>query len=267
MDTNDPVAAAAPVLRADNLRKRYGGREVVQGVSLSVNAGEVVGLLGPNGAGKSTCFRMLTGLVRADEGHVWLGAQSLDGLPFHRRAAAGIGYLPQEPSVFGALTVLDNVLSALEAVGIARSERRQRAHALLDEYGLGALATHRARTLSGGERRRLEIARVLARRPGVILLDEPFTGVDPLAIDELQALLTRLAKDGIGVLFTDHNVHDSLRLASRVLILSAGLVVAEGPPAAILAHDAARRLYLGERFSAATPNATSPQAPLAPRQG
>jgi len=236
------------VLRAEKLAKSYKRRRVVDGVSFHVRPGEVVGLLGPNGAGKTTSFNMVVGLVAPDAGRVFLGAEDLTGLPMHRRARRGVGYLPQEPSIFRKLTVRQNFTAVLEALGVARDERERRADALLEEFGLQRVARSLGETLSGGERRRAEVARSLLSSPRYILFDEPFAGIDPIAVAELQRLIGALREKGIGVLLTDHNVREALGICDRAYILSAGGILEEGTPAAIAASERARAVYLGERF-------------------
>jgi len=238
------------LLEARALTKSYGHRTVVKHVDLQVREGEVVGLLGPNGAGKTTTFYMVVGLTRPDSGHVFLGERDITALPMYQRARAGIGigYLPQEASVFRKLSVEDNVLAILETLGLPPAEQRQRARALLEELGIGSLARQRADTLSGGERRRLEIARALTTTPSFILLDEPFAGIDPIAVLEIQAIIAHLKARGIGVLITDHNVRETLKITDRAYILTGGEVFRSGTPV-LLAHDEeVRRVYLGEGF-------------------
>ena len=237
-------------LSAHNLAKAYAGRPVVKDVSLSVSAGEIVGLLGPNGAGKTTCFYMIVGLVDADAGDIRLDEQSLMTLPMHRRARAGIGYLPQEASVFGQLSVRDNLLAILETRSeLSRAERHDTAEALLEEFNVGHLAESLGQALSGGERRRVEIARALATEPTVILLDEPFAGVDPISISDIKNIITHLKDRGIGVLITDHNVRETLDICERAYIVGEGHVIASGTPDEVLANDRVRETYLGEHFS------------------
>lgn len=237
-------------LSAHNLAKAYAGRPVVKDVSLSVSAGEIVGLLGPNGAGKTTCFYMIVGLVDADAGDIRLDEQSLMTLPMHRRARAGIGYLPQEASVFRQLSVRDNLLAILETRSeLSRAERHDTAEALLEEFNVGHLAESLGQALSGGERRRLEIARALATEPTVILLDEPFAGVDPISISDIKNIITHLKDRGIGVLITDHNVRETLDICERAYIVGEGHVIASGSPDEVLANDRVRETYLGEHFS------------------
>ena len=237
-------------LSAHNLAKAYAGRPVVKDVSLSVSAGEIVGLLGPNGAGKTTCFYMIVGLVDADAGDNRLDKQSLMTLPMHRRARAGIGYLPQEASVFRQLSVRDNLLAILETRSeLSRAERHDTAEALLEEFNVGHLAESLGQALSGGERRRVEIARALATEPTVILLDEPFAGVDPISISDIKNIITHLKDRGIGVLITDHNVRETLDICERAYIVGEGHVIASGTPDEVLANDRVRETYLGEHFS------------------
>ncbi|HEX9399497.1 MAG TPA: LPS export ABC transporter ATP-binding protein [Anaeromyxobacter sp.] len=236
------------VLRAEGLVKSYRGRRVVDGVSLHVGPGEVVGLLGPNGAGKTTSFNMVVGLVAPEAGKVLLGETDLTRLPMHRRARLGVGYLPQEASIFRRLTVRQNFTGVLEALGVARRERDERADALLAEFRLEKVAESLGEQLSGGERRRAEVARSLLSSPRYILFDEPFAGVDPIAVGELQRLIGSLRDRGIGVLITDHAVREALGICSRAYILSAGAILEAGTPAEIAASAKARAVYLGEKF-------------------
>lgn len=236
-------------LIAKEIVKCYRKRVVVDAVSLTVASGEVVGLLGPNGAGKTTSFYMMVGLIHCDEGRVLLDDRDLTHLPMHARARLGVGYLPQEPSVFRRLTVLDNVLAILETRrDLSRSERRARAEDLLHELHVGHLADSVGINLSGGERRRVEIARALAADPAFVLLDEPFAGVDPLSVLDIQRIIEHLRERRIGVLITDHNVREMLGICDRAYILNEGRVIAEGDPAAILANRQVRQVYLGESF-------------------
>jgi lipopolysaccharide export system ATP-binding protein len=239
---------SGPALRARGLEKSYRRRKVVQGVSFEVAPGEVVGLLGPNGAGKTTSFNMVVGLVKPEAGQVLLGDVELTRLPMHRRARLGVGYLPQEASIFRKLTVRQNFTGVLEALGVAKREREARAEALLAEYRLEKVADSLGETLSGGERRRAEVARSLLSNPRHILFDEPFAGVDPIAVGELQRLIGGLRDRGIGVLITDHNVREALGICSRAYILSSGTILEEGTPAEIAASPKARAAYLGEKF-------------------
>ena len=236
------------VLRAENLRKRFGSRTVVQGVSLEVTSGEVVGLLGPNGAGKTTCFYMIVGLVPADAGRIHLDERELTQLPIHRRARLGISYLPQENSVFRKLSVEENVQAVLELQGMPAPEIQPRLAELLGELNISHLRKHTALSLSGGERRRLEIARALGTRPAFILLDEPFAGVDPIAVLDIQRIIGYLKERGIGVLITDHNVRETLGICDRAYIINEGTVLAYGRPGEIIGNDNVRRVYLGEHF-------------------
>jgi lipopolysaccharide export system ATP-binding protein len=237
-------------LEAKGLVKRYAGRRVVDGVSFCVRPGEVVGLLGPNGAGKTTSFSMVVGLVRPTSGYVLLGGRDLAGLPMHERARAGLGYLPQEPSIFRKLTVRDNLLAVLELNrALSRAQREAQADATIAEFGLDKVAHSLGETLSGGERRRAEIARSLLPRPRFMLFDEPFAGVDPINVAELQKEIARLRDRGLGVLITDHNVRDTLRICDRAYIIAAGQILEEGSPSAIAASPRARSVYLGESFT------------------
>ena len=236
------------VLRAENLRKRFKSRTVVNGVSLEVASGEVVGLLGPNGAGKTTCFYMIVGLVPADAGRIGLDGRNLTHFPIHRRARLGISYLPQENSVFRKLSVEDNVRAVLELQDIAPQDIEPRLAELLSDLNILHLRKHMALSLSGGERRRLEIARALGTRPAFILLDEPFAGVDPIAVLDIQRIIRFLKERGIGVLITDHNVRETLGICDRAYIINEGALLAFGRPDEIVYNDSVRRVYLGENF-------------------
>ena len=237
------------MLVAEGLRKRYGGREVVHDFGLTLDAGEVVGLLGPNGAGKTTCFYMVVGLIDADGGRITLDGQDITGLPMHTRARLGIGYLPQEPSVFRKLSVADNLRLVLELrPELDRAGRERELESLMDELQVAHVADQSGASLSGGERRRVEIARALAARPRLMLLDEPFAGVDPISVGEIQRIVRHLKNRGIGVLITDHNVRETLGICDRAYILNAGTVLAQGAPEAVLANPDVRRVYLGEAF-------------------
>jgi lipopolysaccharide export system ATP-binding protein len=236
------------LLRAQQLRKRFKSRTVVQEVSLDVASGEVVGLLGPNGAGKTTCFYMIVGLVPADAGEIHLDGRQLTHLPIHRRARLGISYLPQENSVFRRLSVEENVQAVLELQGLPADEIAPRLSELLAELNIAHLRKHTALSLSGGERRRLEIARALGTRPAFILLDEPFAGVDPIAVLDIQRIIGFLKERGIGVLITDHNVRETLGICDRAYIINEGAVLASGRPDEIVDNDSVRRVYLGENF-------------------
>ncbi|MER3496857.1 MAG: LPS export ABC transporter ATP-binding protein [Armatimonadota bacterium] len=235
-------------IRTENLRKAYRGRNVVDGVSFSVEPGEIVGLLGPNGAGKTTSFYMTVGLVRPSGGRVFLGEQEITRWPMHKRAKAGIGYLPQEPSVFRKLSVEDNLRLVLELAGRGRKQQREKIAELAEELQIGRILHQNASVLSGGERRRVEIARAMAVEPRFILLDEPFTGIDPVTIEEIQTILLRLRDRGIGILITDHNVGATLKLTTRNSILIDGKIRAEGTRQEILDNPDVRRRYLGAGF-------------------
>jgi lipopolysaccharide export system ATP-binding protein len=257
-DTISGVTLPAPNLKvvpgdsglvAIGLGKRFKKRPVVRGVSLSVKRGEAVGLLGPNGAGKTTSFYMITGLIRPDEGRVFMDGQDITTLPMYRRARMGLGYLPQEASIFRGLSLEDNIRAALEVVEPNRARREQMLDSLLAEFGIAHLRRAPALALSGGERRRCEIARALATHPAYILLDEPLAGIDPIAVGEIRDLVKHLKNRGIGVLITDHNVRETLEIIDRAYILHEGQVLMEGTPQDIVAHEGVRRVYLGERFS------------------
>ena len=235
-------------LSAKGLTKRYGDTTVVRGIDLAVSPGEVVGLLGPNGAGKTTSFNMLAGGVRPTEGHVYLGDTEITDLPMYRRARLGITYLPQEPSVFRRLSVADNVNAILETVERDRSVRRERLRELLAELGLTEKANRRGDSLSGGERRRVEITRALVLDPKFMLLDEPFSGIDPIAVGDIQKVIDQLKTRGIGVIITDHNVRETLRICDRAYIIKDGVIVKQGPPESIAIDPQVRRIYLGEHF-------------------
>ena len=240
---------ASPLLKVEGLAKSYKGRRVVDGVSIHVDAGEIVGLLGPNGAGKTTSFNMAVGLVRPDEGKVTFGERDITGLAMHQRARLGIGYLTQEPSVFRKLTVEQNILAILETCEGDRTERAVRLNYLLDELDLAPLAKSRAYQLSGGEKRRLEITRALVTSPRMLLLDEPFAGIDPIAVYEVQKILRRLRDRGLGILITDHSAREMLKLIDRGYIIVKGQVLIEGS-AEFLANDPkAREIYLGPEFN------------------
>jgi len=235
-------------LVAGGLKKRYGSREVVKHVSFDVANGEVVGLLGPNGAGKTTCFYMVVGLVGADAGRITLGGEDVTAQPIHRRARLGLSYLPQEASVFRKLTVEENIRAVLELQDMTRQRMDERLAELLGELNIASLAANPALSLSGGERRRVEIARALATEPKFILLDEPFAGVDPIAVLDIQKIIRFLKERGIGVLITDHNVRETLGICDRAYIISEGNVLKSGTPEAIVADESVRRVYLGENF-------------------
>ncbi|MGB1244293.1 MAG: LPS export ABC transporter ATP-binding protein [Porticoccaceae bacterium] len=238
------------VLEARNLAKSYGKRSVVKDVSLSVKQGEIVGLLGPNGAGKTTCFYMIIGLVSQDGGVVTVDEQDITALPMHGRARRGLGYLPQEPSIFRKLSVEDNILAILETRSeLSRQQRRQRLEDLLHEFHISHLAKNTGMSLSGGERRRVEIARALAADPQFILLDEPFAGVDPISVNDIKNIIRHLRDSGIGVLITDHNVRETLDICEHAYIIGEGHVIAEGTTEHILNDAKVRKTYLGEHFT------------------
>ena len=235
-------------LHASDLVKIYHKRRVVDGVNLEVKQGEIVGLLGPNGAGKTTTFYMIVGMIRPNDGRVFIDDQEITDLPMYQRARKGIGYLSQEPSVFRKLSVRDNIMAILETLDLSRDERDKRLAALLDELDLTPLARNKAYTLSGGERRRVELTRALVTDPKFILLDEPFVGIDPIAVEEIQRIVARLREKGLGVLITDHNVRETLQITDHAYVICDGKILKSGT-AEFLANDAeARKIYLGERF-------------------
>ena len=236
-------------LIAQGLEKWFKHRKVVDNISVDIQRGEVVGLLGPNGAGKTTSFYMIVGLLAADGGRIFLEGQEITALPMYQRCRLGVGYLPQESSVFQKLTVEENLLAILETLDLSRSERRDRARELLAELDLTPLAPYPAYTLSGGERRRLEITRALVTGPQYLLLDEPFTGIDPIAIADIQQIIGRLREKGIGILITDHNVRETLAITDRAYIVYGGKILISGTAAEIANNPTAREIYLGERFS------------------
>jgi lipopolysaccharide export system ATP-binding protein len=237
-----------PLLQASHLRKSYAGRTVVNDVSFGVERSEIVGLLGRNGAGKTTSFRMTIGMIDADDGRVSFDGADVSGLPMYLRARRGMGYLSQEPSIFTRMTVEQNLLAILETLKLRRSARKSRATELLKQFGLTHKARHAARTCSGGERRKLEIARSLITNPRIILLDEPFSGVDPIAVEDLQAEIRRLSSLGIACLITDHNVQQTLRVCDRAYIIDEGKVFAQGSPRELINNEMVRRVYLGSLF-------------------
>jgi lipopolysaccharide export system ATP-binding protein len=236
-------------LIAQDLVKRFRSRVVVDHVSVDIHPGEIVGLLGPNGAGKTTSFYMIVGLLRPEGGRIFLEGTEVSGLPMYRRCRMGMGYLPQESSVFRKLTVEENLLAILETLDLSHDERMTRLQELLAELELTPLARHKAYTLSGGERRRLEITRALVTSPRYLLLDEPFTGIDPIAIGDIQDIVVRLKERGIGVLITDHNVRETLAITDRAYILYQGKILASGSAAELAQNSTAREIYLGEKFS------------------
>ena len=237
------------MLSAQGLQKSFRSRQVVQDFGFEIRQGEVVGLLGPNGAGKTTCFYMVVGLIEPDGGRITLDGEDITGLPMHQRAREGIGYLPQEASVFRRLSVADNIMAVLELrTDLAADARQRELDALLDELKIMHIATQKGISLSGGERRRVEIARALAANPRFMLLDEPFAGVDPISVGEIQRIVRHLRDRGIGVLITDHNVREALGICEHAYILNEGKVLARGTPAEILAHEQVREVYLGHEF-------------------
>jgi lipopolysaccharide export system ATP-binding protein len=244
----EPGTAGTEVLAAEGLVRDYGKVRVVDGVSLSVSPGQVVGLLGPNGAGKTTTFYMIVGLLKPTAGTIRLGSSDITKLPMYRRARRGIGYLPQEASVFRKLTVRENVAAILETMRMTANERRSRLEELLDELDLARLADRRAYQLSGGERRRLEITRALATRPRYLLLDEPFVGIDPIAVADIQEIIARLKSKGLGILITDHNVRETLSSTDHAFIMFQGKIMLSGTARELTDDPTARRLYLGEKF-------------------
>jgi len=236
-------------LRAAGLAKSYRGRRVVDGITFEINSGEVLGMLGPNGAGKTTTFYVLVGLVAAEQGEIYIDNDRIDHLPMWERARRGITYLPQEPSIFRGMTVEENLMAIAEISNLAADERGKVVERLLDDFGIKRLRDQAATTLSGGERRRTEIARSLVINPSFILLDEPFTGIDPLAIAEIKELVRDLKNRGIGVVITDHNVRETLKICDRALIINQGKSLIEGRPEQIVSSELARKFYLGEEFS------------------
>ncbi len=237
------------LLETTNLVKAYGGRRVVDGVSINVNPGEVVGLLGPNGAGKTTSFYMVTGLIKPDAGNIYFQDEDISRLPMYKRARKGIGYLAQEPSIFRKLTVEENIMAILETLAISSKERKKRLKSLLDDLELTRLAKQKAMTLSGGERRRLEITRALVTEPDFLMLDEPFSGVDPIAVYDVQQIILRLKERGLGILITDHNVRETLSIVDRAYIMSLGKIMCAGTSDFLVNDEKAREIYLGPDFT------------------
>ncbi|MBL7811080.1 MAG: LPS export ABC transporter ATP-binding protein [Bacteroidetes bacterium] len=235
-------------LRSENLLKQYGSKKVVNDVSVNVNQGEIVGLLGPNGAGKTTTFYMFVGLVRPDKGEILLDQTNITRLPMYKRAQMGIGYLPQEASVFRELSVEDNVKAILQMSGLNKVEQEEKLELLLDEFGLNRVRTNRGKVLSGGERRRTEIARALATDPKFILLDEPFAGVDPIAVEDIQSIVLKLREKNIGILITDHNVQETLSITDRAYLLFEGKLLKQGTAEELAADEMVRKVYLGRNF-------------------
>ncbi len=236
-------------LHARNLVKRYGAKEAVRDIRLAVAPGEIVGLLGPNGAGKTTTFNMVVGRIRPSEGQVYLGDEEITNLPMYQRARRGITYLPQEPSIFRKLSVEDNILAILETLPMSRRQRRERLDQLLAELDLQAKAKQKGATLSGGERRRVEITRALVLDPRFMLLDEPFSGIDPIAVIEIQKIIAQLRERGIGIVITDHNVRETLTICDRAYIIKDGRIIREGSPSEITEDPTVREIYLGQNFS------------------
>ena len=249
VNQRQPISPAPLVLRAEGLTKRYKKREVVKEVHLHVQEGEIVGLLGPNGAGKTTTFYMIVGMVRPNAGRIYLGEHDITRLPMYRRSRRGIGYLAQEASVFRHLTVEQNLHAVLEFQSISRKQPHERVEALLDEFGLARVRDSKGYMLSGGERRRTEIARALATRPKFFLLDEPFAGVDPIAVEDIQAIVSDLKQRGIGVLITDHNVHETLAITDRAYLLFEGKILKQGTAEDLASDPVVRKQYLGEKFT------------------
>lgn len=236
------------ILRAENIRKRYGKREVVKGVSFDVKQGEIVGLLGPNGAGKTTSFYMIVGLIKPNEGKVFLDDKEITTSPMYKRAQMGIGYLPQEVSVFRKLSVEDNIAAILEMMPLSEEEQKDKLEELLDEFGLNHVRKNLGHNLSGGEKRRTEIARALASNPSFILLDEPFAGVDPIAVEDIQAIVSKLKEKNIGILITDHNVQETLSITDRAYLLFEGSILKAGTAEELANDEQVRRVYLGKHF-------------------
>ena len=236
------------ILRSENLVKRYKSRTVVDGVSVQVNQGEIVGLLGPNGAGKTTNFYMIVGLIKPNQGKIFLDDREITNEPMYKRAQLGIGYLPQEPSIFRKLTVEDNILAVLEMTRLSKKEQHERLETMLEEFGLNRVRTNRGDLLSGGERRRTEIARALAVNPKFILLDEPFAGIDPIAVEDIQNIVAKLKAKNIGILITDHNVHETLNITDRAYLLFEGKILKSGTAKELAEDEEVRRVYLGTNF-------------------
>lgn len=248
MNFNFAVVRTNSTLKASGIVKRYGDRKVVDGVSFQIEPGEVVGLLGPNGAGKTTSFYTIVGLVSPEEGSVTLGDEKLTGLPMYLRARKGIGYLPQEASVFRNLSVEDNILAILELQGLSKEKEKNKLEELLNEFSLQKVRKSKGSVLSGGERRRTEIARALACEPTYVLLDEPFAGVDPIAVEDIQRIVKQLSAKGIGVLITDHNVQETLHITDRAYLLFEGKILKEGTAESLASDEQVRRVYLGQNF-------------------
>lgn len=235
-------------LRAENLMKSYKGRKVVKGITVEVNQGEIVGLLGPNGAGKTTSFYMIVGLIKPNGGNIYLEGTEITNFPMYKRAQNGIGYLAQEESVFRKLSIEDNILSVLQMTKLSKKEQRHKMESLIEEFGLGHIRKNRGDLLSGGERRRTEIARALATDPHFILLDEPFAGVDPVAVEDIQRIVARLKDKDIGILITDHNVQETLAITDRTYLMFEGAILKHGIPEELAADEMVRKVYLGQNF-------------------
>lgn len=242
------MSSLVRTIRTEKVNKIYGGRQVVRDVSISVSQGEIVGLLGPNGAGKTTTFYMIVGMVRPDGGHIFLDNVELTEKPMYRRARLGVGYLPQEPSIFRKMSVEDNIMAILETQGLKRRERKERLESLLDEFKIAHVRKTKALSCSGGERRRLEIARALASDPDFLLLDEPFAGIDPIAVADIQSIISDLKNKGMGILITDHNVRETLSITDRAYIMYKSQVLTEGSSEHLAKDEQAKRIYLGESF-------------------
>lgn len=236
------------ILRAENIQKKYGSRTVVKGISLQVEQGEIVGLLGPNGAGKTTSFYMIVGMIQPNDGHIYLDNEEITTYPMYKRAQKGVGYLAQEASVFRKMTVEENILSVLQFNYASEKEQKEKLESLIEEFGLGHVRKNRGDLLSGGERRRTEIARALASDPKFILLDEPFAGVDPIAVEDIQRIVAHLKDRNIGILITDHNVQETLAITDRTYLMFEGAILKEGTPEELAADEVVRRVYLGESF-------------------
>lgn len=236
-------------LKIENLAKSYNGRKVVGSVNIEINRGEIVGLLGPNGAGKTTSFYMIVGLIKPDSGNIFLDKKDITQMPMYRRARQGIGYLCQEDSIFRKLTVEENIMAVLETLGISIQERKRRLDKLLSELNISHLARHKAYTLSGGERRRLEITRALVTEPAFLLLDEPFSGIDPIAVFEAQQIIQNLKQGGLGILLTDHSVRETLSITDRSYIMYEGKILISGTSGDLISNPKARQIYLGEKFT------------------
>ena len=236
------------ILRAQNLMKAYSGKKVVKDISLTVNQGEIVGLLGPNGAGKTTSFYMIVGLIKPNGGSIFLDNEEITSFPMYKRAQSGIGYLAQEASVFRKLSVEDNILSVLQLTKLSKKQQLEKMESLIDEFGLNHIRKNRGDLLSGGERRRTEIARALATDPSFILLDEPFAGVDPVAVEDIQRIISKLTKKNIGILITDHNVQETLAITDRTYLMFEGSILKDGKPEELAEDEMVRKVYLGQNF-------------------